>query len=66
VAYPEVNEQGPHAVYEKIRRALGEFDGETAIPLSMIGVLDDNADLVRLLGVALSTGPGPYGNPNIR
>lgn len=57
-ASPEVSTQGPRAVYEKIRRAVEELGSDAAIPLSMIAVLDAEADLVRLLKAAIRTGPG--------
>ncbi len=57
-ASPEVSAQGPRSVYEKIRRAVEELGGEAAIPLSMIGVLEAEADLVRLFKVGVRTGPG--------
>ena len=56
-ASPEVSSNGPRAVYEKIRRAVAELGGE-GIALSNIGVLDPDADLVRLLKFAVRTGPG--------
>ena len=58
-ASEEVNIEGPRAVYEKIRQAVDQLGTKAAaVPLSMIGVLDTNADLVRLLKVAIRTGPG--------
>jgi hypothetical protein len=56
-ASPEVATKGPRAVYEKIQRAVAEL-GDAAVPLSMIGVLDSEADLIRLLKTAIRTGPG--------
>lgn len=56
-ASPEVSSNGSRAVYEKIRRAVAELSGE-GIALSNIGVLDPDADLVRLLKFAVRTGPG--------
>ena len=55
-ASPEVSSNGSRAVYEKIRRAVAELSGE-GIALSNIGVLDPDADLVRLLKFAVRTGP---------
>lgn len=57
-ASPAVSAQGPRTVYESIHRALEELGGDAAIPLSMIGVLDSEADLVHLLKAAIRTGPG--------
>jgi hypothetical protein len=58
-ASPEVSVSGPRKVYEKVekaRRALGEQ--AAAVPLSAIGLLDANDQLVQLLRVALKTGAG--------
>lgn len=60
-ASPEVNIEGPRSVYKKIQTAVAEIGVENAIPFSMIGVLDANADLVRLLKVAVPTGPSVIG-----
>ncbi len=58
-ASPEVSSKGPRTVYEKIRHALDDLGADgSAVPLSIIGVLDADADLVRLLKVAVRTGPG--------
>jgi hypothetical protein len=57
-ASPEVSAQGPRSVYQKIQTALDELGGDEAIPLSMIGVLDADADLVRLMKAAVRTGSG--------
>lgn len=49
-ASPEVSASGPRDVYEKIRQAINQLgEKATAVPLSVIGVLDPNDDLVRLL-----------------
>lgn len=49
IASPEVSAKGPLSVYERIRVALEQM-GEKALaaPLSMIGLLDADAELVRL------------------
>jgi hypothetical protein len=59
-ASPEVGTKGPRDVYEKIQRAIGQLgDRASAVPLSVVGLLDADADLVRLLKVAVrTTGPG--------
>ena len=58
-ASQEVSTSGPRTVYEKIRRAVDELGTKSApVPLSIIGVLDADADLVRLVKVAIRTGPG--------
>lgn len=56
---PELSVSGPRKVYEsveKARRALGEQ--AAAVPLSAIGLLDANDQLVHLLRVALQTAGG--------
>ncbi len=55
-ASPEVNSAGPRGVYEKIRQAVEALGTKGAsVPLSIIGVLDAEADLARLLKVAIRT-----------
>jgi hypothetical protein len=58
-ASPEVSAKGPRAVYDRIRIAIEQL-GEigTSVPLSAIGLLDDNAELIGLLRRVLNTGPG--------
>ena len=58
-ASPELPTAGPHAVYRKIeraRQALGEK--AAAAPMSAIGLLDPNDQLVQLLRTALKTSGG--------
>jgi hypothetical protein len=58
-ASPEVSAQGPRKVYEQIRLASEKLgDKVSAAPLSLIGLLDQNAELVKLLRIAIHTGPG--------
>ena len=58
-ASPEVSTKGPRDIYEKIRQAIEQLGaGAAAVPLSVIGLLDAEADLVRLLRLAVNTGPG--------
>lgn len=58
-ASPEVATKGPRDVYEKIQRVVGHLgEKASAVPLSIIGLMDTDADLVRLLKVAIRTGPG--------
>ena len=58
-ASPEVSVQGSRKVYEQIRVALEQLgDKASAAPLSAIGLLDQNADLVKVLKIAIRTGPG--------
>ena len=58
-ASSEVSSQGPRQVYGRIRLALQEL-GEKAVgaPLSVIGLLDEHAELVKLLKNAIATGQG--------
>ena len=58
-ASPELPTAGPHAVYRKIeeaRQALG--DEAAAAPMSAIGLLDPNDDLVQVFRAALKTSSG--------
>ena len=58
-ASPEVSVQGSRKVYEQIRLALVQLgDKASAAPLSVIGLLDQNADLVKVLKTAIRTGSG--------
>jgi hypothetical protein len=58
-ASPEVSAQGPRRVYERIRVALEDLgDKASAAPLSVIGLLDPNAELVQLLKIAIRTESG--------
>lgn len=58
-ASPEVSAQGSRKVYEQIRLALEQLgDKASAAPLSVIGLLDQNAELVKLLKIAIRTGSG--------
>jgi hypothetical protein len=57
-ASPDVGTKGPRDVYEKIQQAINALgEKASAVPLSVVGVLDANADLVRLLKAAIGTGP---------
>lgn len=59
-ASPDVSSKGPRDVYAKIRRAIDELGEQaSAVPLSVIKLLDSEADLVRLIRTAVGTGPGP-------
>lgn len=58
-ASPDVSSKGPRMFYEKIKSGVDQLGAEgSAVPLSIIGVLDVDADLVRLLKGAVRTGPG--------
>jgi hypothetical protein len=58
-ASPEVGTKGPRDVYEKIQQVINQLgEKASAVPLSVVGLLDPNDDLVRLLKVAIGTGPG--------
>ncbi len=58
-ASPEVSEKGPREVYKTIRDALKQLGPKaSAIPLSVIRLLDENAELVKLLKTMQKTGAG--------
>lgn len=58
-ASPEVSERGPRGVYEKIQLALEQLgERAAAAPLSAIGLLDQNADLVKALRTVIRAGNG--------
>ena len=56
-ASPEVRTQGPRAVYAKVREAVDSVAGPR-LPLSNIGLMDTEDELVRQLNKAMQTGPG--------
>ena len=59
LASPQLSAEGPRTVYEKIeeaRKAIGA--GVESLPLSAIGLMDTNHQLVKLLRLAVQTGPG--------
>lgn len=58
-ASPAVSTQGPLQVYERIQHALQQLgDKAAAAPLSVIGLLDEHAELVKRLRNTMTTGPG--------
>lgn len=58
-ASPEVETKGPRDVYKKIQLAVNQLgEKSAAVPLSVIGLLDTNSDLVRLMKVAIGASPG--------
>jgi hypothetical protein len=58
-ASPEVATKGPRDVYGRIQKVVRELgEKASAVPLSSIGLMDTDADLVRSLKVAARTGPG--------
>lgn len=58
-ASPEVASRGPREVYDKIRQAIDQLkDKAAATPFAVISLLDADADLVRLLRIAIGTSPG--------
>jgi hypothetical protein len=58
-ASAEVSTKGPRDVYEKIRLAIDGLGPQAAfVPLSVVALLEPDAELVRLLRSAVRTGPG--------
>jgi hypothetical protein len=58
-ASPEMDAKGPREVYKKIQHAINQLgEKASAVPLSAVGLLDANADLVRRLKVAIPTSAG--------
>ena len=58
-ASPTVSTKGAREVYEQIEKARKALGAEAeCIPLSVIGLIDTNHQLVQLLRIALHTGPG--------
>jgi hypothetical protein len=58
-ASPQISAEGPKVVYEKIEQARHSLGPKAdLLPLSAIGLMDTNHQLVKLLRHALRTGPG--------
>lgn len=58
-ASPQLSSEGPQEVYKKIEEARKTLGARAeGLPLSEIGLIDTNNQLVQLLRVALRTGPG--------
>lgn len=58
-ASSEISTKGPRHVYGRIRSALQQLGNRAAAaPLSAIGLLDEHAELVKLLKSAITTGSG--------
>ncbi len=58
-ASPKVATEGPQGIYRKIEDARATLGPEAdRLPLSAIGLMDTNHQLVQLLRQALRTGPG--------
>jgi hypothetical protein len=58
-ASSDVGSKGPREVYETIRLAISQLGPNAAlVPLSTVSVLDDGADLVKVLRRLVRTGPG--------
>lgn len=61
-ASPDVSTKGPRAVYELVRIALAELGPlASAAPLSAVGLLDSDSELVQLLRRAIPTENDPNG-----
>lgn len=57
-ASPEVSAKGPRSVYAKIGAAIQQLGAKAAAtPLSAIGVLDDEDEIVKVLRALVRTGP---------
>ena len=57
-ASPEVATKGRRSVYSRIREALDQLkEKAAAAPFSVISLLEPTAELVRLLRMAIHTGP---------
>ena len=58
-ASPKLSTEGPREVYEQIEEARRTLGAQAErVPLSAIGLMDTNHQLVQLLQTALHTGPG--------
>jgi hypothetical protein len=58
-ASPEVTTLGSRDVYDKVRQAIDQLQERAApVPLSLVTLMDANADLILRLRKALGTGSG--------
>jgi hypothetical protein len=59
IASPKLSSTGPRDVYEAIQKARHALGQEAAaVPMSVIGLIDANHELVQLLRTAMHTGGG--------
>jgi len=61
LSIPDVEKEGPKAGYETIQRALSKLGEGEAPSLDDIAIARPDAPLLRLLKVAIRTGPGISG-----
>jgi hypothetical protein len=61
VASPLVDEKGPKEAYALIQEVLGKMSPPSKLSLGEISVVGPKHDLIRLLKVAIQTGPGISG-----
>lgn len=61
VASPVIDEKGPRESYAIIQETLERLSPPSEISLKQISVISPSHDLVRLLRVAIHTGPGVSG-----
>lgn len=56
-ASPDVSQKGPRDVYARIQLAIDQLgDSASAAPLSAIGLMEADAELVKVLRTAIRTG----------
>ncbi len=61
LSIPDVKKEGPKAGYEKIQKALSKLGAGQAPALDDVVVAKPDAPLLRLLKIAVRTGPGISG-----
>ncbi len=61
LSFPDVEKKGPKAAYARVQKALSKLGEGPAPPLDDVALAKPNSPLLRLLKVAIRTGPGISG-----
>ena len=61
IASPLIDEKGPRECYAFVQRTLEQLSPPSDISLKQISIVSPSHDLVKLLRMAISTGPGISG-----
>jgi hypothetical protein len=61
IASPLIDKEGPIKAYTYVRKELAKLSPPVGISLKNISIFSPNNDLIKLLKVAITTGPGISG-----
>jgi len=61
ISFEDMDKEGPRASYSKIQKALSKMTEQHGLSLDDIALLKSDAPLLKLMKVALRTGPGLSG-----